>query len=104
MDLVWGIYDIQTPETEYKFHPERQWRFDYAWPDKDKKVAVEIEGGIWRRTPWGNAAGAHSRPKNIIRDMEKSNAAQKLGWRVFRFTPQQLRKGIAQAYMKEVLK
>tara|TARA_R110002126_G_scaffold288065_2_gene441348 strand:+ start:900 stop:1049 length:150 start_codon:yes stop_codon:yes gene_type:complete len=31
---------IPTPEAEYRFHPTRRWRFDFARPDK--KLAVEV--------------------------------------------------------------
>jgi len=61
--------------TEHRFHPVRKWRFDYAWPDA--KVAFEIEGGIFSR-------GAHVRPRGIADDIDKGNAANELGWRVFR--------------------
>lgn len=36
--------------------------------------------------------------------MEKYNEAGKMGWRVFRFTPSELKKGIAQTFMKDILK
>lgn len=94
MDLVWGVYGIRTPEKEFRFHPSRKYRFDFAFVDV--RVAVEIEGGIWTH-------GAHARGKGIIRDMDKYNEAARLGWRVFRFTPKQLRTGEAQAYVKGVL-
>lgn len=94
MDLVWGIYDIPTPEKEFKFHPVRRWRFDYAWISR--KVAVEIDGGIWTR-------GRHSRGAGMLQDNEKLNEAQRLDWKVFRFTPQQLKKGEAQEYMRSIL-
>ena len=94
MDLVWYPYGIPTPETEFRFASPRKWRFDYAW--RDKQISVEIEGAVWIR-------GRHTRGSGFIRDMEKYNNAAKLGWRVFRFTPQQLKKGEAQAFMKEVL-
>lgn len=94
MDLVWGIYGIPTPETEYRFHPTRKWRLDYAWPTCNK-VAVEIEGGAW-------SGGRHTRGSGFVKDMEKYNEAQRLGWQVFRFTPQQLQKGDAQAFMKVI--
>ncbi|TZF84529.1 hypothetical protein FW774_05945 [Pedobacter sp. BS3] len=68
---------------EYEFHPERHWRFDYA--DPDRKIAIEQEGGIWRK-----GGGAHSRPKNILRDMDKYTQAALLGWKVIRRTPNQL--------------
>ena len=85
------------PVTEHRFHPTRKWRFDYAWPDH--KIAVEIEGGIWMK-----GRGAHSWPVNIIRDMEKQNEAGKLGWRIFRFQPKDLKNGTAMAFMIDVFK
>lgn len=97
VDLIWKPYGIETPESEYRFCPERKFRFDFAWPDK--KIACEQEGGIWLRGRSGHSSGV-----GIRRDMEKSNLALRLGWRVFRFTPQEIKKGEAQAFMKEVLK
>lgn len=95
MDLIWGIYGIPTPETEYRFHPARKWRFDYCWADR--RYAVEIEGGIWSR-------GRHTRSGGFILDMEKYNEAAKRGWFVFRFTPQDLKKGKAQTFMVDLFK
>lgn len=95
MDLVWGVYGIPKPEAEFKFHPLRKWRFDFAWPQHHRKLAVEIEGGVW-------TGGRHTRGAGFIRDMAKYNEAARLGWLVFRFTPEQLRRGEAQAFMKEV--
>ena len=65
--------------TEYQFHPERKWRFDFAWPEQ--KVALEVEGGSWM-------AGRHSRGAGFNADMEKYNAAVLAGWKVLRVTPQ----------------
>lgn len=87
------------PEKEYRFSPKRRYRMDYAWVNE--KVAVEIQGGIWIKGLSGRG-GAHSLPSNIIRDMEKSNLAQLLGWKLFKFTPQQLKTGEAQSFMREV--
>ena len=30
---------------EFKFHPKRKWRFDYAFPFL--MIAVEVDGGVW---------------------------------------------------------
>jgi len=51
---------------EYRFHPERKWRFDYAW--EAQLVALEVEGGCW-------VNGRHSRGSGKIKDMEKYSAA-----------------------------
>lgn len=65
---------------EYRFHPARRWRFDYALPAV--RLAVEIDGGAWMQ-------GRHNRAAGFIADMAKLNAAAEAGWRVLRFTPQQ---------------
>ena len=70
--------DAPEPEREYRFHPVRRWRFDFAW--EASKVAVECEGGVWVR-------GRHVRGSGFRKDCEKYNAATALGWRVFRVTP-----------------
>lgn len=62
---------------EHRFHPTRMWKFDFAWPDK--KIAVEIDGGIWNR-------GGHTRGVHYSSDCEKTNQAQILGWKVLRYT------------------
>ena len=66
---------------EYKFHPERRWRFDYAVPAY--KIALEVEGGVWTQ-------GRHTRPQGFLGDIEKYNTATLMGWRVFRTTPTDL--------------
>lgn len=67
---------------EYKFHSSRKWRFDYAIPDK--KIAIECEGGIWMKK------SRHISGKGYKGDMEKYNAAVELGWKLLRFTPDEL--------------
>ncbi len=69
------------PTEEYRFHPKRRWRFDLAIPEC--KIAIEIEGGSW-------VQGRHTRAKGYQGDMEKYNQAQLLGWKVFRYSPDQL--------------
>lgn len=75
------VAGLPTPVVEYRFHPTRRWRFDYAWPAL--KLALEIEGGVWTR-------GRHTSPKGFLADMEKYNAAACLGWRVIRVTPKSI--------------
>lgn len=65
------------PVREFRFHPTRMWRFDFAWPDK--KIAIEIEGGVFVK-------GRHSTGIGFTMDTEKYNQAVLLGWRVLRYT------------------
>ena len=81
------------PELEYRFHPFRKWRFDFAWPEQ--KVAVEMEGGVF-------IGGAHTRGGHYQSDCEKYNAAVLLGWRILRYTTADVRKRPIQM-VREVL-
>lgn len=67
--------DLPDPVAEYRFHPTRRWRFDYAWPAR--RVAVEVDGGQWQA-----GGGRH----NTDPDRLKLNVAAALGWRVLRFS------------------
>lgn len=96
MKYLWKAFNLPEPVAEFRFAPPRKFRFDYAWVDR--KVAMEIEGGIWMR-----GGGGHSHPMWILRDMEKGNLAGLHGWRVFRFTTQEFNKGIAHSFMQTVL-
>ena len=69
---------LPTPVPEYKFHPIRKWRFDFAWINM--KIAMECEGGTWIKD-----GGRHNRPKGYKADMEKYNQAQLLGWIILRY-------------------
>jgi len=69
---------ITEPHREYRFHPSRRWRFDYAWPSR--MIALEIEGGVW-------TGGRHTRGAGFLGDMEKYNAATLMGWKVLRCVP-----------------
>jgi hypothetical protein len=80
--------------TEYRFHPDRKWRFDYAWPGL--KIAIEYDG-IMQRTVGHNSLGG------ILRDSEKINEAQRLGWRVFRANAKNVGDGTFFALIESVL-
>ena len=60
------------PEMEFRFHPTRKWRADFAWPDR--KTILEIQGF------------GHQKHSRYHGDIEKMNAAQVMGWRYFQLT------------------
>lgn len=73
-------------EQEFEFHPKRKWRADFHLIDK--KILVEVEGGIW-------SGGRHTRGKGYLGDMEKYNAATMMGFQVIRFSTDQVKSGHA---------
>lgn len=86
---------LDTPEQEYKFHPERKWRFDFAYPEV--KLAIEVEGGIYgqgKRCPTCKQRKLlnHGSISGIKRDLDKYNEATRLGWAVLRYPPDWLNK------------
>ncbi len=96
----WALFSIPEPVEEFKFLPDRRFRFDYAWPKF--RIAVEVEGGIW--IPGG---GGHNRPLHFLKDLTKYNLAALHGWTVFRFTPKEFKDGTAgellEVYWKKIL-
>ena len=68
-------------QCEWRFHKTRLWRFDYAHPGYG--IGIEIQGGIFIK-------GKHSRGAGQLKDWEKYNAAQLMGWKVLQYSPQQL--------------
>lgn len=89
---------------EFRFCETRRWRADYAittlktrptiaWI-KPKPALLEIEGGIY-------TSGRHTRGRGFQADMEKYNMATALGFKVFRFSTQDVLTGRAKAFLAE---
>lgn len=53
---------------QFKFHNDREWRFDFAFPDI--YVAIEIQG----------FGPGHNSPQGIENDYNKHNEALRYGW------------------------
>lgn len=96
---------LPAPDTQHRFAREegRQFRFDFAWPDR--KLAVEVDGGKWllrRSRKMGGRlvpVGSHSRRE----DLRRANLAVRLGWSVLRYTPDMVFKGEAIRELKAIL-
>lgn len=84
----------RTPIRQYRFLPPRRWRFDFAWVEYS--LALELDGGIHKQ-------GRHNRAGGITADCVKLAAAVIDGWRVLRVTPEQVRKGLAVAWVQQAL-
>ena len=75
--LACRMLDLPEPEQQYKFHPTRRWKADFAWVAE--KLLVEVEGGEHVR-------GRHVRGKGYNDDCVKYNSATIRGYRLLRFT------------------
>lgn len=76
----WKHIDGPQHEREFRFSKERKWRFDFAFPNCDPPIAVEIDSAA-HKIYWNS----------YTRDVEKMNAALFLGWQVFRVTGQMIK-------------
>jgi very-short-patch-repair endonuclease len=88
------LRELKIPfEAEYRFHPQRRWRFDFFLPEH--RIAIEVEGGTWTR-------GRHVRGKGFESDLRKMNEATKMGIRVFKFTTNMVERAESKTFLREL--
>lgn len=85
---------VPAPVREFRFAPPRRWRFDLAWPDR--RIAVEVQGGVW-------TAGRHTRGRGAEADAEKLSCAAVGGWRVLLVTRTHIESGAAVRWVEAAL-
>ena len=73
----------------------KNWRFDFAWPEK--MFAVECEGG-------GFTNGRHVRGAGFAEDMKKYHEAQNLGWTIYRCDLELIKSGKAINLIERLLR
>ncbi len=88
------LSDLPEPVREHRFHVERRWRFDFAWPDL--MIAVECEGH-------GGKKSRHLTYLGYTNDCEKYNEAAIMGWKVLRFTGPMIKSGEALAALERAV-
>lgn len=82
LELPMPYCDTSTGEVLFAKEMGRIWRTDYLFIAGDKKIAVEIEGGVFDR-------GGHVRPETYSDNCHKYNCYAMLGYTVLRFTSKQ---------------
>jgi very-short-patch-repair endonuclease len=80
-ELLWRALGGPDLEKEFRFHPVRKWRADFA--HLPSRTLIEIEGGIYIN-------GRHNRGAGFAADLEKYLEAALDGWRVVRLGPDSL--------------
>ena len=73
---------------EYQFCPDRKWKADLYLPEA--RILIECDGGKW--------SGGHKRGQALEDDYERQNWAQMHGYRILRFTNEQIDSGAAKEF------
>ena len=93
-----GIGTMRQWATERRFC-ERRWKFDYVVTfslSGGPKLGIEIEG-IYYNGRQGKSR--HQTGAGFEEDCRKYATATSLGWTIFRFTPNMILRGEAEAYL-----
>ena len=86
---------LPEPVREFRFHPVRRWRYDFAW--LDAKLLCDVQGGLYGQ-------GRHVRAAGYENDAQKAAAAVLLGYRVLAVTAGMIRRGEALQLIDRALK
>lgn len=78
---------LPAPEVEFRFHVNRLWRLDFAWPSR--KLACEYQG------IFGAQTASHQSINGLLRDYEKATEAALLGWTLIVITSKTVESGKA---------
>lgn len=94
---------------EYKFLPDRNFRFDFVLLPLERKIAIEYEGGsfgggkpcpVCKR----QSGGRHNSVRGFINDVVKYRLACINGWRVLRYTEQDIENNKAYLIPEDLIK
>ena len=94
LDQQCRLAGLPVPTPEFRFHPTRRWRFDFAYPDRS--IGIEVEGAVY-------AQGRHTRGVGYENDCRKYAEALLRGWTVLRVTTGMVQSGEALGYLQQLL-
>ena len=90
------VAKLPVPQTEFQFHATRKWKADVCWPYITNPLIVEVDGGLY-------VNGGHTRGAAREKDYERDAEALKLGYRILRVSPGQVKSGKAILWLQDLL-
>jgi very-short-patch-repair endonuclease len=100
-----ALRGLPDPVRQFRFaEPHRQYRVDFAWPDRN--LVVEVDGGAFVGRGGRGAIVSRTLPvayHSTVEDYRKRNLLNQLGWRVLAFQPEQILRGEAVAEIELAL-
>jgi very-short-patch-repair endonuclease len=95
--LVWQITaaGLPPPIREFRPLPHRRYRCDFCY--EDERLLIEVEGAVFARK------GRHTTGVGFTADCVKYNLLTLDGWRILRFTGEQVKSGLALSMIEEAL-
>lgn len=88
---------LPLPLQQYKWHPERKFKADFAYDFPPFKLLIEVDGGTWQQM-------GHSTGSGIERDHIKDAEALILGFKTLRLTGTMVKDGSGIKYLEQIFK
>ena len=108
------LANLPEPQRQAKLIPGRRWVWDFAWdriPSRayrgltlQRRIAVEVHGGIWGKGRKNATRLGHATGTGLERDFKKANAACLAGYRTLFFSTAMVKSGEAIATLERMLR
>jgi hypothetical protein len=97
--LFWQIErrGLLIPARQYRWHPTREFRADFAYPQAYLRLLIQVQGGTW-------VGRGHGQGSGIERDAEWACEAAIYGWYLLPVTSSMVRTGDAVDRIERALK
>ena len=88
---------LPAPVQQFHAVPKRRFSWDFAYPDPEHRILIEVQGSIWKPNT------GHNSGKGLRRDYTKNNLAVKAGYHCLYFDKRMIQSGEAVAILREML-
>lgn len=95
---------LPAPQREYRAIRDRRFRVDFAWPEAQPPLALEVDGGVLQPKRGDTRRGVgHTSISGMLADKEKQAELVCAGWRVMSVAANHVRDGRALRWVERAL-